>query len=268
LTSYPQILNLNNSFSKHFDNDWNYLYQSLQLDSSVPKVTWIKPGQKEAYKMLNKFKNDSLENYEKHSNKPEFVSLSNMSPYLHFGHISAQYIALNIPNKYKSYLEELIIRRELADNFCYYQKDYDKFDAFPKWAQETLKKHTKDSRPYVYSLTQFENSKTHDPLWNAAMTEMVKFGKMHGYMRMYWAKKILHWSKHPYEALKITQYLNDKYFLDGRDPNGYTNIAWSIGGVHDHGWTEREVFGKIRSMTFASTSKKFNYKKYIERVII
>ena len=166
------------------------------------------------------------------------------------------------PSK-NSFLEELIIRRELSDNFCFYNSHYDTFDSYPAWAQKTLNEHRKDKRSYVYTLHQFEGANTHDPLWNAAQMEMVKKGKMHGYMRMYWAKKILEWTHSPDEALTIAIYLNDKYELDGRDPNGYTGIAWCIGGVHDRAWGDRSVFGKIRYMSYNGSKSKFNVAKYI-----
>ena len=173
----------------------------------------------------------------------------------------------NIPNHIKApFLEELIIRRELSDNFCFYNPHYDSFNGFPQWAQKTLNEHRKDRRPYLYSLEQFEGAQTHDELWNAAQMEMVKKGKMHGYMRMYWAKKILEWTQSPEEAVETAIYLNDKYELDGRDPNGYAGIAWSIGGVHDRAWNERNVFGKIRYMSYNGCKSKFSVKGYIEKV--
>jgi deoxyribodipyrimidine photo-lyase len=198
---------------------------------------------------------------------------SNLSPYLHFGQISAQRIALetykrkhNIETK-DAFLEELIVRRELSDNFCFYNKNYDSFDGFPEWAKKTLNEHRKDKREFTYNLEQFEKAKTHDDLWNAAQIEMVKTGKMHGYMRMYWAKKILEWTETPEEALEFSIYLNDKYELDGRDPNGYTGCAWSIGGVHDRAWTERPVFGKIRYMNYNGAKRKFDVKRYIQKYL-
>jgi deoxyribodipyrimidine photo-lyase len=163
----------------------------------------------------------------------------------------------------KSFLDELIIRRELSDNFCYYNINYDSFKGFPNWAKASLNKHRKDKREFIYSKREFEKANTHDELWNAAQTEMVNKGKMHGYMRMYWAKKILEWSSSPEEAMQTAIYLNDKYELDGRDPNGYAGIAWSIGGVHDRAWFERPVFGKIRYMNYSGCIKKFDVKKYI-----
>ena len=165
-----------------------------------------------------------------------------------------------------AFLEELIVRRELSDNFCYYNPDYDNIGGFPDWARKTHDKHRKDPRAVIYSRDQFEHAQTHDDLWNAAQMEMVKRGKMHGYMRMYWAKKILEWTQSPEIALETAIYLNDRYEIDGRDPNGYTGIAWSIGGVHDRAWSERSVFGKVRYMSYNGCKSKFNIKKYIERI--
>jgi len=163
-------------------------------------------------------------------------------------------------------LEELIIRRELADNFCFYNPDYDNTGGFHAWAKESLNLHRKDKREYLYSVNEFEKGKTHEPLWNAAQSEMVLTGKMHGYMRMYWAKKILEWTASPEEAMKTAIYLNDKYELDGRDPSGYAGIAWSIGGVHDRAWGERSVFGKIRYMNYNGCKRKFDVDLYIEKI--
>ncbi len=165
-----------------------------------------------------------------------------------------------------AFLEELIIRRELSDNFCFYNPRYDSFDGFPEWARKTLNEHRKDRRPYLYSLEQFETAQTHDKLWNAAQTEMVKRGKMHGYMRMYWAKKILEWTPSPEVAMEVAIHLNNRYELDGRDPNGYAGIAWSIGGVHDRAWNERNIFGKIRYMSYNGCKSKFNIEGYVEHV--
>jgi deoxyribodipyrimidine photo-lyase len=162
-----------------------------------------------------------------------------------------------------AFLEELIVRRELSDNFCFYNSSYDSVDGFHEWAKKTHKIHATDPRPYLYSLDQFENAGTHDPYWNAAQRQMVRTGKMHGYMRMYWAKKILEWSPSPRKALEIAIKLNDRYELDGRDPNGYTGIAWSIGGVHDRAWGERPVFGKVRYMNEAGLRRKFNLETYL-----
>ena len=166
-----------------------------------------------------------------------------------------------------AFLEEMIVRRELADNFCHYESNYDYFGGFHPWAQKTLNEHRHDEREYLYPEEQFEESETHDPLWNAAQNEMKVKGKMHGFMRMYWAKKILEWSPSPEVAQQTAIELNDKYQLDGRDPNGYTGIAWSIGGIHDRAWFERPIYGKVRYMNYNGCKRKFDVKKYIERNI-
>ena len=159
------------------------------------------------------------------------------------------------------------MRRELADNFCLYNPLYDSFDGFPSWAKATLNKHREDPREYLYTAAQFEQHETHDELWNAAQNEMVNTGKMHGFIRMYWAKKILEWTSSPEEAMAIAIYLNNKYSLDGRDPNGYAGIAWAIGGMHDRPWGERTVFGMIRYMNYQGCKRKFNIQKYVSKTL-
>lgn len=253
---------------------WDRLFQMYTQKTENYPITWIQPGEKAAQRILRHFLNTKIQSYTEDRNHPNRDGLSNLSPYLHFGHISAQRVAWEIINslhytfdeQLPAFLEELIIRKELSDNFCYYQPHYDSFQGFPQWAQTTLDHHRKDTRSYLYTRSELEYSKTHDPLWNAAQKEMVITGKMHGYIRMYWAKKILEWTPSPEDALAETIYLNDTYELDGRDPIGYTNIAWSIGGVHDHGWTERPIFGKIRYMSLGSTGKKFNSQEYIQSI--
>ena len=158
----------------------------------------------------------------------------------------------------------MIVRRELADNFTFYNKNYANTDGFPEWAKKSYKDHIEDKRAYNYSLKVLEQGKTHDDVWNAAQYQMVNHGKMHGYLRMYWAKKILEWTEDPETAMKYAIYLNDKYELDGRDPNGYVGIAWSIGGVHDRAWFTRPIFGKIRYMIYSGLEKKFDIKEYIK----
>lgn len=194
--------------------------------------------------------------------------------------ISAQWIALETlrvsgfsldklvsdkENTTAVFLEELIVRRELADNFCLYNKNYDRVQGFPAWAQKTLAAHSKDKREYVYTKKQLEHAKTHDELWNAAQREMVRTGKMHGYMRMYWAKKILEWTPDAQTAIQYAITLNDTYSLDGYDPNGYTGIMWSIGGIHDRPWFQRPVYGTIRYMSFSGLAKKFDINEYIAK---
>jgi deoxyribodipyrimidine photo-lyase len=245
---------------------------SLKIDSTVNEVDWITPGENAAHTALKKFLHTRLKGYDENRNDPNLDGQSGLSPYLHFGQLSAQRVALEV-SKYRSeyrkdvdaFLEELTIRRELSDNFCYYNLNYDSFEGFPAWAQKTLNEHRKDAREFIYTKKDFELARTHDELWNASQRQLVKTGKMHGYMRMYWAKKILEWTASPEEALKIAIYLNDKYELDGRDPNGYVGIAWSIGGVHDRAWFDRPIFGKIRFMNSKGCANKFKVKEYISK---
>jgi deoxyribodipyrimidine photo-lyase len=275
----PEFLKDFPSLKKHSYNwsekiipvDWGKSLKTLNVDFTVQEVQWIIPGEKAASKIVQKFLKNKLSLYDKQRNDPVRDGQSNLSPYLHFGQISPHRIALEAfkisPKKSRdAFLEELIVRRELSDNFCFYNKNYDKVEGFPDWAKKTLNDHRKDKRKYLYTLEKFENSLTHDELWNAAQMEMVKRGKMNGYMRMYWAKKILEWTESPEQAMKIAIYLNDRYELDGRDPNGYAGISWSIGGVHDRAWNERPVLGKIRYMSYNGCKAKFNVKKYIEKV--
>jgi deoxyribodipyrimidine photo-lyase len=250
---------------------WPAIEASITTDHDVPPVKLLVAGQKPALNMLYDFLQVRLPKYNDGRNDPNAEAQSELSPYLHFGQISAQRVALeaqkvddNIAAQ-EAFLEELIIRRELSDNFCFYNDHYDSTEAFPDWARKTITEHRHDLRLYLYTRTDFESATTHDPLWNAAQTEMTTTGKMHGYMRMYWAKKILEWSVTPDEALATAIYLNDKYELDGRDPNGYAGIAWSIGGVHDRAWFEREIFGKIRFMSEGGCRRKFDVPRYIAR---
>lgn len=274
LDEFPKLKKMKNYEVDLEFIDWKKAEQSLEIiNRDVKEVTWLKPGEASAQKALKDFLENRFDNYSEDRNDPTKNALSNLSPYLHFGQISAQRIALTVQRFYgnhpstKSFLEELIVRRELSDNFCYFNPKYDSFEGFPDWAKKTLNEHRKDKREFFYSLEEFELAKTHEELWNAAQLEMVRTGKMHGYMRMYWAKKILEWTKSPEDALKIAIYLNDKYELDGRDPNGYVGCAWSIGGVHDRAWTERPVFGKIRYMNLNGAKRKFDVNTYIKKFL-
>ena len=251
--------------------NWQKVEDSLKINRNINEVNWIKPGFVKANEELTHFLENKLDNYAEDRNDPVKDGQSNLSPYLHFGQISAQRIALEVKRingnreSEKSFLEELIVRRELSDNFCYFNNNYDSFNGFKDWAKDSLTIHKKDKREFSYTLEQFEKAGTHEDLWNAAQMEMVQTGKMHGYMRMYWAKKILEWSDSPDNAMKIALYLNDKYELDGRDPNGYAGCAWSIGGIHDRAWNEREIFGKIRYMNRNGAKRKFNIIEYINK---
>jgi len=252
--------------------DWKKLRETLKVDRSVSLIDGIRPGEDSARKVLSQFIEKRLAYYKDRRNDPTEDYQSGLSPYLHFGQISAQRVALEIrranvdESGRETFLEELIVRRELSDNFCFYNRDYDNPDGFPDWAKKTLSEHRHDKRDYLYSLEQLESAATHDKLWNAAQSEMVKFGKMHGYMRMYWAKKILEWTATVEDAMETAIYLNDRYELDGRDPNGYTGIAWSLGGVHDRAWSERGIFGKVRYMSYNGCKRKFNIERYIDKV--
>ncbi|KAK4262653.1 hypothetical protein QN277_028189 [Acacia crassicarpa] len=259
--------------------DWDDLIaEVLRIGAEVPELRWCEPGEIAAMEVLtgskNGFLTKRLKNYSKDRNDPSKPSgLSGLSPYLHFGQISAQRCALEAqklrkshPQAIEAFLEELIVRRELADNFCYHQPHYDSLQGAWEWAHKTLLDHANDKREHIYSREVLEKAQTADPLWNASQKEMVYHGKMHGFMRMYWAKKILEWTRGPEEALETCIYLNDKYEIDGRDPNGYVGCMWSICGVHDQGWRERPIFGKIRYMNYAGCKRKFDVDRYIAYV--
>ena len=252
--------------------DWEGAENSLRVDHNVPPVYWLRPGCKAADRVLTDFVDSKLSMYDQKSNDPNVDALSNLSPYLHFGQMAPQRAALEVQARTddsfqakEAFLEQVIIRRELADNYCWHTPMYDSFDGLPEWAQSTLNTHRSDPRPAMYSLAELESSVTHDQLWNAAQNQMSSEGKMHGYMRMYWAKKILEWTESPEQAILFAVYLNDRYELDGRDPNGYVGVLWSIGGLHDHGFKQRPVYGTVRYMSYAGCKRKFNVQAYISR---
>ncbi len=274
--------------------NWKKILGTSEVDKKNTSVTWIIPGEQHAKKALHDFIKNKLHEYGTFRNDPLADAQSNLSPYLHYGMIAPQHVAMEVIKHVKfpiqkildsvknkasvdtdrplslvdhagAFLEELIVRRELADNFCWYNNHYDTVEGFPDWAKKSHHRFRNDKREYVYTLKQFEHAKTHDELWNAAQLEMVNTGKMHGYMRMYWAKKILEWTANAEDAMKIAIYLNDRYELDGRDPNGYAGIAWSIGGVHDRAWFEHPIFGQIRYMARSGCEKKFDVKAYIKK---
>ncbi|MEO0280933.1 MAG: deoxyribodipyrimidine photo-lyase [candidate division WOR-3 bacterium] len=257
---------------------WNKMFYRLDIqnlltkincDRSVSSSKFYRGGYSEAKNKLEDFLTNKLKEYELFKNDPTKSFTSDLSPYLHFGQISPVEIVLKVlkvnSNIKNPFLDELIVRRELAINFTYYNENYDKFDSLPNWAKESLKKHIKDKRKYLYTLEELENSKTHDRFWNSAQKEMVIKGKMHGYMRMYWGKKVIEWSKTPEEAYEILIYLNDKYELDGRDANGYAGISWCF-GKHDRPFKEREIFGKVRYMSENGLKRKFEVEKYVNMI--
>jgi deoxyribodipyrimidine photo-lyase len=270
LVEFPQLKEQEITWKESVQlTDWKEAEQTLQIDRSVTGIKWIPSGEKAARNILEAFIAHKLASYVQTRNDPTIDGQSNLSPYLHFGQISPQRVALAINRVDEqiepkaAYLEELIVRRELAENFCFYNQYYNSFEGFPNWAKQTLNEHRQDKRDYVYTLKSLEIAETHDEWWNAAQRQMVQMGKMHGYMRMYWAKKILEWTKTPEDAMKIAIYLNDKYELDGRDPNGYAGIAWAIGGVHDRAWFDRSIYGKVRYMSYNQLERKFNLQEYI-----
>lgn len=255
----------------NWDSVWSYVRE--HVDDSVPELDWLKPGEKEGRRMLDLFLTKKLKDYNSKRNTPVEDGQSNLSAYLHYGQLSAQRIILEAmkhkakaKESYEAYFEELIVRRELADNFCYYNQHYDQFEGFPDWARKSLEEHAADKRSSLYTYEELERGKTHDELWNAAQMEMVHLGKMHGFMRMYWAKKILEWTESPQQAMQFAVKLNDHYEIDGRDPNGYVGCAWAIGGVHDQGWKERLVFGKVRYMNYAGCKRKFDVDAYVRKM--
>jgi deoxyribodipyrimidine photo-lyase len=246
------------------------------LDRSVrPVEAWV-GGHGAAMKRLQHFCGKLLKNYERDRNRPKVDGTSGLSPYLHFGHIGPVTIALAVDRAAKKdsslqaardgFFNELIAWRELAVNFVKYQANYDSAECAEDWAKTTIAEHARDDRERLYSLKELEAGETYDELWNAAQTQMVVQGWMHNVMRMYWAKKILEWTPDAGTAVKWAIYLNDKYELDGRDPNGYAGIAWSMVGKFDRAWGERPVFGKIRYMSGASTGRKFDSRLYIEQM--
>ncbi len=242
-------------------------------DRSVQPVSTFHGGTGEALRALSRFIRQRLKGYAVKRNRPELDGTSQLSPYLHFGHIGPHTVALavkkaDMPREDReAFLEQLIVRRELATNFVRFNPRYDRLRSCEPWALRTLNNHRQDEREHIYSDRQLEDAETHDPLWNSAQKQMVVSGWMHGYLRMYWAKKILEWTRSPEEAYDIALRLNDRYELDGRDPNGYAGVAWAIGGKHDRAWgPERPVYGTIRYMSYPSTSRNFDIKLYIRRV--
>jgi deoxyribodipyrimidine photo-lyase len=251
--------------------DWDGAAAGLAVGEAGPPITWRTPGSRAAGVALTAFLEQGLAGYDSARNDPVRDGQSDLSPYLHFGQLAPQRVAWEVARRPESadrdaFLEELVVRRELSDNFCHHNPDYDRYEGLPAWARRTLEDHLDDPREHLYDLEQFETAQTHDALWNAAQTEMRLRGKMPGYLRMYWAKKILEWTRDPGEALDVAITLNDRWQLDGRDPNGYVGCAWSIGGLHDRPWTERPIFGKVRYMNLNGCKRKFRVDRYLDRV--
>ena len=245
------------------------LVATCDIDHDVKPSPIYKGGTKNGRKRLKHFLENILPNYDKTRSNPEIDGSSRLSSYLHFGFLSSIEIALAVKNSdapqnaKDEFLEELIVRRELAYNFTNFNDDYDSLKSLPEWVQKTMREHNDDERPEVFSLKELENCETYDELWNATQREMNISGEVHNYVRMLWGKLVIGWSKNYEEAFAVLEHLNNKYCLDGRNPNSYAGILWCF-GKHDRAWGEREIFGKLRYMTSNSTGKKFDSKKYIE----
>ena len=246
---------------KIYHNIYPFLTEFMNLTSDKVEADYV----------LDDFIKNKLQYYSENKNDPSVNVISSLSKYLNLGFISSQRIALEVIqsgvkdiNK-ETFLEELIIRKELSDNFCLYSKSFKNFSSIPNWAKMSLENHKYDIRPYIYSIEMLESAKTHDKLWNATQTQLIKEGTIHGYLRMYWAKKIFDWMSTPKDALKTAIYLNDKYAYDSPSANGYVGVLWAIGGLHDRAFADYPVTGKIRRMTYDSMKRKYDLSNYIKK---
>ncbi|MCW5982040.1 MAG: deoxyribodipyrimidine photo-lyase [Bryobacteraceae bacterium] len=253
-------------------NSIRQLVASCDIDHGVAPSVAFRGGRRDALDRLERFLSENLRRYERCRNEPSARATSDLSPYLHFGHISSLEAAL-AAKAYAGahgfpadgFLEELIVRRELAFNFARFTGNFASLSALPDWPKETLRKHAADKRSPVYRREDFEGARTHDALWNAAQKEMLLAGKIHGYCRMYWGKKIIEWSRTCQDALETMIYIHDRYALDGRDPNTYANILWCF-GLHDRPWRERPVFGMVRYMSLEGMKRKTDVDAYIRQI--
>lgn len=265
--------------------DWDQVNRKIICNGEVKAIFWLTPGEKAAHKIASTFITNKLDAYDEARNNFNLDGQSNLSAYITHGNISRRRIVQMVLAHTKqpiqsiidekqngsngklgsvsAFIEELVVRAELCDNYCFYNDVYAKVEGFADWAKKELDKARTDTREYIYTKEQFENSQTHDEVWNAAQNQLLKHGKMHGYMRMYWAKKILEWTASPEDAMSIAIYLNDTYEIDGREPGGYVGCAWSIGGVHDRPWFPRPIFGSIRYMALSGVEKRSDPNVYI-----
>jgi deoxyribodipyrimidine photo-lyase len=248
------------------------LIAACEIDHGIPPSTTFRGGRKAAEQTLARFLKDRLRRYARDKNEPSLHATSDLSPYLHYGHISALEISLAVKEHAaahkliaEEFLEELIVRRELAFNFTRYTPHYDSLDVLPDWARKTIHDHRDDSRDPLYTRAQFEAAATHDDLWNATQKELRLRGKIHGYYRMYWGKKIVEWAASAGEAYATMLYLHDRYALDGDDPNTYGNILWCF-GLHDRPWPERAIYGTIRCMVRSGMDRKTDVKAYLKEI--
>lgn len=261
----------------------------IPIDHSVPPVADCPGGMKSAQRRLRDFIDSKLQRYDEDRGFPDADGTSRLSPYLHFGHVSAHEIVdelfaaegwslaqlgepngknegfWNVSDAAEAFLDQLLTWREIGFNRCYLQPNHDHYETLPDWALKTLAKHADDERPDRYGLEEFEAAQTHDPLWNASQRQLATEGHIHNYLRMLWGKKILHWSRSPREALAIMIELNNKHGLDGRGPNAYSGIFWVLGRF-DRPWgPERPIFGTVRYMTSDNTMRKIKPRKYLQR---
>jgi deoxyribodipyrimidine photo-lyase len=241
------------------------LVASCAIDHATPPSRRFRGGRMEAERRLREFVANRVSRYGAEHNEPAAHATSELSPYLHFGHISSLEVALAVPRTASAFLEELIVRRELSFNFALHAKDPESLDNVPDWAKKTMREHARDRREAVYTREQFENAATHDPLWNATQREMLRDGRIHGYYRMYWGKKIIEWSATCEDALRAMLHIHDRWALDGRDPNTYANILWLF-GLFDRPWPERDVFGKLRYMSLSGMRRKTDVEAYIKEM--
>jgi deoxyribodipyrimidine photo-lyase len=245
---------------------------ACQIDRSVPRSTAIRGGRKQAERCLDEFLEHRLRRYAAEKNQPAAHATSGLSPYMHAGYISSLEVALRVCEHARQhkliadeFLEELIVRRELAFNFAWHAKRVDSLSELPDWVRATLHAHRNDKRDPQYAPGRFEQADTHDDLWNAAQKELLLRGRIHGYYRMYWGKKIIEWSATHEEALATMLHLNDKYALDGQDPNTYANILWCF-GLHDRPWGDRPIFGTVRYMGRSGMDRKTDVKSYLREI--
>ena len=261
---------------------------TLQIDHGIKAVADRKGGHTHARTRLTNFIKTGLLKYDTDRQSADNDPSSGLSPYLHFGHISVHEMVhriwtehnwtpsmaaikatgsrvgwWNLPPHIEAFLDQIITWRDLGFVYCHHDPNYATYESLPEWAKKTMSEHLDDKREYVYTLEAFEKAQTHDPIWNAAQRQLIKEGRMHNYLRMLWAKKVLHWTKTPQDAVLILEELNNKYALDGRDPNSYSGIMWTLGRF-DRAWTERTIFGKIRYMTSDSTKRKMKLTQYLK----
>ena len=255
-------IKIENNFTEIINKEINYLKNDEFIDKKVINIS----GPISAEKEIDSFIDNDFDSYEENSNNPEYIKNSTISKFLHYGHITATQVISKL-NKNISlehpFLEQLLIRRELAYNFTFYNDNYNNYKSLPSWALNSLEKHLKDKREYIYKLNDFEFAKTHDKYWNTAQIQLLTTGYIHGYMRMYWGKKILEWTPGYRDGIEIALYLNNKYQLDGRNPNSYVGVLWCF-GLHDRAWRERNVYGKIRYMNDNGLRRKFDIERYVD----